>query len=112
MTNTYLRDGNYVAYAPSSPVAAGAVVVQGDLVGVAITPIAAGWIGSLAVAGVFVLPKATGTGTGLSVGTKVYWDATAGVVTASDGSGTNKYVGKVVAAATTGDATVQVRLSQ
>ncbi len=53
--------------------AAGAVVVQGELIGVAKTPIAANALGALAVAGVFDLPKASGDG-GIAAGAEVYWD--------------------------------------
>ena len=68
---------------PTADVAAGDVVVQGDLVGVARTPIAANTPGSLAIEGVFDFPKATGAGSGIAVGTKVYWDATNKVATAT-----------------------------
>ena len=46
-------------------------------------PIAANTPGSLAVAGVFDFPKATGAGSGIAAGTKVYWDATNKVATAT-----------------------------
>jgi predicted RecA/RadA family phage recombinase len=101
-------EGNLVDYTPGSAVAAGDVVVQGDLVGVAKQPIAANALGALAVVGVFDFAKATGGSTGITAGTKVYWDATNKVATATAGS--NKLIGKVTKTAADGDATVRVRL--
>ena len=107
-TATFVHDGAAVDYTPGSAVAAGDVVVQGDLVGVAKQPIAASALGALAVAGVFDFPKATGGGTALTAGTVVYWDAGAKVATAV--STGNKQLGKVIKDAADADATVRVRL--
>ena len=106
----FVHEGRAIDYTPSADVAAGDVVAQGDLVGVARTPIVANTPGSLAAAGVFDFPKATGTSTAIAAGTKVYWDATNKVATATVGS--NKFLGKTVKAAADGDTTVRVRLSQ
>jgi predicted RecA/RadA family phage recombinase len=106
----FVQDGRAIDYTPSADVAAGDVVVQGDLVGVARSPIPANAPGSLATTGIFGFPKATGTSSGIAAGTKVYWDATNKVVTATVGS--NKFLGKTTKAAADADATVQVRLSQ
>ena len=105
---TFVQDGHSVDYTPAQAVAAGQVVVQGDLVGVARTPIAANALGSLAVEGVFDFPKATGGGTALAAGASVYWDAGNSRATAT--SIGNKSLGKVIRAAVDGDATVRVRL--
>ena len=59
-TATFVQDGSSIDYTPSADVAAGDVVVQNDLVGIAKQPIAANALGALAVAGVFEVPKATG----------------------------------------------------
>jgi len=108
----FSHDGNAVDYTPTADVAAGDVVVQGDLIGVARTAIAANTPGSLAVDGVFDFPKATGTSTAIAAGTNVYWFAIINQATTDTDSGTNKLLGKTVAAATDDDATVRVRLSQ
>jgi predicted RecA/RadA family phage recombinase len=108
----FSHDGNAVDYTPSSDVAAGDVVVQGDLIGITRTPIAANAPGSLAVTGVFDLPKATGASTAIAAGTKVFWDAAEKHAKADDESGANKFLGKSVLTAADGDATVRVRLSQ
>ncbi len=111
-TAVYVHEGDSIDHTPAADVAAGDVVVQGELVGVAKTPIAANTAGSLAVVGVFDFPKTTGVGTAIAAGSKVYWDATNGVATADDGLGANKLLGKTVRDAGDNDATVRVRLSQ
>lgn len=109
---TFVEEGNAIDYTPGSDVAAGAVVVQGDLVGVARTPIAANVPGALAVTGVFDFPKATGASTGIGAGVTVYWDEALQQAQTDDESGANKRLGKTVRAAADADATVRVRLSQ
>jgi predicted RecA/RadA family phage recombinase len=105
---TFVSEGRAVDYTPTADVAAGDVVVQGDLVGVARAPIAANTPGALVIAGLFDFAKTTGASTGIAVGTKVYWDSAVKVATAT--VGTNKYLGKTAKAAADADATVRVRL--
>jgi predicted RecA/RadA family phage recombinase len=109
-TVIFVQNGDAIDYTPTADVAAGAVVVQGELVGVARTPIAANALGSLAVTGVFDFPKATGGGTAITAGALCYWDATNQRATTS--SSGNKLLGKCVKAAADADATVRVRMSQ
>lgn len=108
----FVHDGRAVDYTPGSDVAAGDVVVQGDLIGVAKRPIASGSLGALSVEGVFDVAKEVGGGVTFSVGALAYWDATNEVAVATDGGGANKLLGKVVLAAGDDDATVRVRLTQ
>ena len=112
MTARFIHDGNSIDHTPSTDVAAGAVIVQGDLIGIAKVPIPAGTSGALAVTGVFDVPKATGVGSALGSGVKVYWDAGNSVATTDDNAGANKYLGKTVDAASDDDAIVRVRLEQ
>lgn len=105
---TFVQEGGSIDYTPGSAVAAGDVVVQGDLVGVAKRPIAANELGALAVEGVFDFAKSGGVA--YTVGTILYWDDTGDAVTTT-ASG-NKQIGKVVRAAASADTTVRVRLSQ
>jgi len=100
---TFIQDGDAVDYSPGADVAAGEVVVQGDLVGVAKTPIAAGTLGALATRGVFDFPKAGGGA--IASGAVLYWDSSGGVATTT-ASG-NKRIGKAVAAAAAADTTVR-----
>ena len=111
-TATFIHDGHTIDYTPGADVAVGAVVVLNDLVGIALRAIAANALGALAVTGVFDLPKATGGGSAISVGTKLYWDVAEQVAKADDESGANKLIGKAVKAAADADATVRVRLMQ
>jgi len=111
-TATFVHEGKSVDYTPGAAASAGDVVVQGDLIGVVATEIAANTLGSLTVAGVFDFPKASGVSTAISAGTKVYWDEAESVAKADDETGANKYIGKVVKAAGDNDATVRVRLEQ
>ena len=106
----FIHEGRRVDYTPESAVAAGDVVVVGDLIGVATQPIAASALGSLAVEGVFAFPKATGEGTALTQGTKVYWDADNSQVVTTGND--HKQLGFVTKAAADADETVQVKIDR
>ena len=112
MVASFVHDGNSINYTTRADVAAGDVVVQGELVGIAKTAIAANLIGAIAVTGVFDVPKATGGSTAITAGANVYWDAGNTVATTDDDTGNNKLLGKTVLAASDADATVRVRLMQ
>lgn len=105
---TFVHDGSSIDYTPAADVAAGDVVVQEDLVGVAKVPIAAGKPGALAVEGVFDFPKAAGSA--IAAGATCYWDATNKRATTTATG--NKLLGKCVKAAANSDTTVRLRLSQ
>ena len=107
---TFIHDGNSIDYTPGSAVTAGAVVVQGELVGVAKVDIPASTLGALAVTGVFDFPKATGAGTAIAAGANCYWNA--GAQQATTTATGNKLIGKSVRAAADADATVRIRMSQ
>ncbi|MCG3128265.1 MAG: hypothetical protein CHACPFDD_03142 [Phycisphaerae bacterium] len=109
---TFVHEGASIDYTPGADVAAGDVVVRGELVGVAKTPIAANALGSLAVAGVFDFAKAAGGGVTFAVGALAYWDDTNNLAVTTDGAGANKLIGKCIKAAADADATVRVRMSQ
>jgi len=106
------HDGTSIDYTPAADVAAGDVVVQGELVGVAKLDIKANTLGALAVSGVFDFAKSTSGGSAIAAGAVVYWDDTNNVATTSTGGGANKLIGKCVKAAADADATVRVRMSQ
>lgn len=109
---TFIQDGAAIDHTPGSAVAAGDVVVQGDLIGIAKRPIAANELGALSIEGIFDFPKATGVGTAIAVGAIVYWDVADSEAKEDSETGANKQLGKVVAAAGDNDATVRVRLGQ
>jgi len=112
MTARFIHDGNTIDYTPVADVNAGDVIVQGDLVGITKLDIAAGALGALAVTGVFDVPKATGVGSAIGAGLKVYWDEAESVAKTDAEAGANKYLGKTVLAAGDDDATARVRLEQ
>jgi predicted RecA/RadA family phage recombinase len=105
---TFAYEGANIDFTPTSAVAVGDVIVQGDLVGVACRPLAANEPGALAVTGVYDFLKATNVA--YTVGTILYWDDTNNIVTTTATG--NKQIGKVTKAAATTDTTVRVRLSQ
>jgi len=108
----FVHDGNALDYTPPADLAAGDVVVQGELVAVAKRAIKAGELGALHPFGVFDFPKATGVGTGTAAGTRYFWDAGASIATPADGGGANKFIGKSVKESLDADATARLRLSQ
>ena len=108
---TFVQEGKSIDYTPGSAVAAGDVVVQGAMVGVAKTPIAAGVLGALATAGIFDAVKAA---VSIDAGAAIYWDAdgdpvggTAGTGAATTTSSGNTFLGWAIAAA--GEAATLVR---
>lgn len=111
-TATFRHEGAAIDYTPGVAVAAGDVVVQGDLIGVANADIPANALGALAVEGVFDFPKATGVGTAITAGANVYWDVGDTEAKEDSETGANKLLGKTVAAAGDNDTTVRVRVSQ
>jgi predicted RecA/RadA family phage recombinase len=107
---TRIQTGDTIDYTPGSAVAAGDVVVIGELVGVAPRAIGANELGAVDVEGVFQFPKAVLSTSALAAGAKVYWDAVNSVATATVGS--NKQLGWVVLAAAAATTTVKVKLGR
>ena len=101
----FIHDGKAVDFVPTTDVAAGTVIVEGDLVGVTKLDIHAGRLGALHVVGVFDVAKGNAA---ITLGAKVYWDAAANqAVTTATG---NKQLGICVQEATADDAVVRVRI--
>jgi predicted RecA/RadA family phage recombinase len=76
----HVGDNDTIDYTPASDLAAGEVVVLGDLLGIALSQIQANRPGALLVWGMVDAPKPSGS---ISVGTILYWDATNKQVTTS-----------------------------
>lgn len=104
----FVQRGDSIDYTPVSATTAGTVVVQNDLLGVALTDIAAGGAGALGVDGVFSFDKAAEA---IAIGEKVWWDAANSRVTKTKGVLT-VLAGKAVTAAASGDTTVNVMLNE
>jgi len=107
MAKNFIHDGRRpVMTAPTGGVTSGDLVVIGAVFGVALTSAAAGAQFTLAVGGVWTLPKASGA---VTAGAAVYWDATAKNITATAGS--NLKVGVAEQAALTADTAMPIRLN-
>lgn len=104
--------GHFVDYTPASATSSGAVIVQGVLVGVLASDLAAGEKGALMVSGVVEIPKPTGAGTDYSAGDPIYWDAVDGNGQDTADSGTNKRIGTLLADVATTDTHMQVYMVQ
>lgn len=105
---TFVHEGMSIDYTPGADVAAGDVVVQGELIGVAKTSLVANRPGALAVGGVFDFAKSTASV--ISMGTLMYWNNTTKIATGT-ASG-NALIGKCVRAAASGEDRVRILLSQ
>lgn len=108
MDAQFIHHGFTIDYTPSSNVAAGDVIVQGDLVGVALLDIPANKKGALAVEGVFDFAKASGSA--IAAGTVCYWNTTSKVAQSTAGS--YKKIGKSIQSASSADTLVRIKLDQ
>jgi predicted RecA/RadA family phage recombinase len=103
-----------IDYTPSSAVTGGDVVVLNGIVGVAITDIAANDLGSLAVEGIFKLPKTTAA---IVRGLPVHWNPTGDPDSGTAGTGAanqlgvGTYAGLASAASGSGDDFAYVNLN-
>lgn len=113
----YLGDGSRIEYTPGSAVSAGDVIEVGKFCGVATNDIGAGVKDSLAVYGVFDLPREGSTA--FLIGADVYWDADAtseagdatGACVSTSAAGANNYIGKSIAAAADSASVLNVRVA-
>jgi len=112
MLTEFLQEGCSLDYIPAADIAAGEVVVVGNLVGIVQRDIKAGELGSIAVEGVYAIPKATGAGSAIALGANLFWDAAVKVATTNAAAGANKALGKSIWPAVDADTKVRVRLSQ
>lgn len=113
MKNT-VSNGNVIEYTngTGSLIHSGDVVPMGKLCGVAVTDIADGATGAVAVEGIFDVSKKASTDT-MSVGDFAYYNS--GVVKAAGSAGVtigkDVVVGYVVEASSSAQATVKIKLS-
>lgn len=76
MSDNFHSDGDVVQYTAGADITAGSVVKMGNTLGVALTKIASGATGSVAVKGVFRVPKVSAAV--IAVGESLVWDVSAG----------------------------------
>ena len=106
MLARFVQRGESIDYRPDTPVAAGDVIVQDNLIGIARLDIAAGTLGSLAVVGVFDVVK---DNSAVIAGNAVYWNADAKKATTAKTG--NQYLGKAIQDADASSETVRVLLN-
>jgi len=101
----FIHDGRAVDFLPESDTIAGTVIVIGSLVGITKMDIPAGTLDAVHVVGVYDIEKGNAA---VSLGNKVYWDATAkkAVINATG----NTLLGVAVQEATAEDITVRIRI--
>jgi predicted RecA/RadA family phage recombinase len=75
MTTNFVQRGDVVNYTAGANIAAGDLVVMGHTIGVALTDIANGATGAVAIEGVFTLPKVSAAV--FAVGEKLILDVSA-----------------------------------
>ena len=104
----FIQNGDYIDFTAGADVASGALVQVGDLHGVSVTAVANGGKGSLAMSGVFRLPKLVAAAEdATTVGGPVYFSA--GSVSGAD-TGDRKLCGYALEVAAEATPTVLVRL--
>jgi predicted RecA/RadA family phage recombinase len=76
MSTNYIQDGDVIQYTAGADITAGSVVKMGNTLGVALVDIANGATGSVALKGVFTVPKVTAAV--IAQGESLTWDVSAG----------------------------------
>lgn len=115
MATNFVQAGEVIDYtnATGSDIASGAVVIMGGTIGVALTNIADTESGSVAVEGVFTLPKVSAAV--IAQGEGVIWDTSAGAFddnAATPATGDVSGAAIAWAAAGNGETTVKVKLNR
>lgn len=112
MATNFIQNGCTLDYTAGADISSGSVVVMGQLIGVALTDIASGAVGALAVDGVFEVPKVAGAVIG--AGESVIYDVSASAFDdnqATSASGDVSGACVAVEAAGNGETTVKVKLN-
>lgn len=106
----YVQSGDFIEFTAAADVDSGELVQVGSLFGVAVTDVANGAKGTLALKGVFSLPKATGAAGDAvaAAGDPVYF--VSGSVTGDDDTGSNPLCGYALEAAAQATTPIKVRL--
>ena len=105
MDAKFVKSGKTFDITPATAIAAGDIVINGGLVGVAHLDIPAGVLGSLSTEGIYEVAKAADVA--FALGAPVKWNAASGTATAAEG---DTEIGKAVAAAAAADTVVLVKI--
>ena len=109
MAKNFKQEGGTLMLTPAADVTSGTGYLFGAaLFGIALTDVASGATGPFATEGVFELPKTSALA--ISVGDRVYWDATNKVVNTTTAG--QECIGVAVSAAANPSSTVLVKLGQ
>ncbi len=106
----FVHEGTAIDAMAVAPIAVGQVVVVGDLIGICTRPAADGQVTSVALTGVFDLPRVPGAE--IAAGTPLFWDRALLVASTGNGGGAHLPIGVAIAIATAAatDTVVRVRL--
>lgn len=104
----YIQEGNVIEVTtPAGGYTSGEVVKVGDLVGVSHGTYVEGDTATVALKGVYSVPKSTGA---VTQGAPLYFDEAEGVVKTDNEAGANALAGWAWEAALSADATVKIKL--
>lgn len=104
----YVQPGDSITLTAAAAASSGDGVLVGSLFGIASGDAAIGEKLVLTTKGVFAMPKVSTDV--MAVGSIVYWDDSAGLVTTNDDTGANPRIGLAVTAAANPSGSVNVRL--
>ena len=90
----YLQSDDRITVTAPYAVASGAGCLVGSIFGVAVSAIASGVKGIVALEGIFLLAKSTGAA--WTEGARLYWDDSAKSVTTNAAAGANKLIGVAI----------------
>jgi predicted RecA/RadA family phage recombinase len=78
----YVQNGDFITFTAGANITSGQLVAVGSLIGVSVTNVTSGQQGTLALKGVFDLPKSTAASSAIAAGAPVYRIAASSLVTA------------------------------
>lgn len=102
---SFIQDGKTLDFTAGDDINAGDLVLNGNIVGVAINDVANGAVGQVATSGVHEVSKDAYE---VAIGVPLYYNASSGKLTTT--ASTNKLAGYAWEAAASGAATVKVHL--
>jgi predicted RecA/RadA family phage recombinase len=106
MATNYVGKGDSVQYTAGANLTSGQPVLMGDVLGICLTAIASGAVGSVALQGVYTVAK--NSAEAWAIGDILFWDAGSSVLTKT--ASTHKPVGHAFAVAANPSSTGQIKL--